>query len=401
LRLRFTHSAVGWRQEIARFDADEAVPLTVLDLAHLSDAELQTAIETETTRVQSGLNPSAGTLLRMVLFELGAGRGARLLLVIHHLAVDEVSWRILLEDLQRGYEQLARGERVEFGAKTSPYQEWAVNLQSAALQTQLNYWKQVCQQPVSSLLPPAEHQSPAVVQQLLSEAETRELLEDVPEIYHTETQEVLLTALAETLSRWSGTPRVKINVEGNGRDVSQTGMDLSRTVGCFTTIYPVVLETPAEAGTGERLKQIKEQVRAVPQSGIGYGVLRYLTQTLSAGQEAEISFNYQQQLGHADDAFSAGEIRCREGQRHYGIEVRASVIGGQLQVSWTFNREQVEAAEMERVAEWYMEELREIIQHCAEPAAGGYTPSDVVDFAWSQQDLDKIVAQISGSMVAA
>src|SRR6185369_9521738 len=160
LRLRFTHTEAGWNQEIAQFDADEAVPLTVLDLAHLSDAELETAIEAEATRVQNSLDLSAGPLLRVALFELGAGRGARLLLVIHHLAVDEVSWRILLEDLQRGYEQMSRCERVEFGAKTGSYQQWAESLheygENAALQTQMSYWEQVCQEPVSRLLPPAE-----------------------------------------------------------------------------------------------------------------------------------------------------------------------------------------------------------------------------------------------------
>src|SRR6185369_7923559 len=232
---------------------------------------------------------SAGPLQRVALFELGAGRGARLLLVIHHLAVDEVSWRILLEDLQRGYEQMSRGERVEFGAKTGSYQQWAESLheygENAALQTQMSYWEQVCQEPVSRLLPPAEatDEPAAVVTQELSEAETRELIDDVPEIYHTRTEEVLLAALVETLSYWTGARRVKVEVKGNGRDELRTGVDVTRTVGWFATIYPVVLATIPGASTGERLKQIKEQVRAVPQSGIGYGVLRYLRQTLSPG----------------------------------------------------------------------------------------------------------------------
>jgi non-ribosomal peptide synthase protein (TIGR01720 family) len=150
------------------------------------------------------------------------------------------------------------------------------------------------------------------------------------------------------------------------------------------------------------LKQIKEQVRAVPQHGIGYGVLRYLKRALSAGAEGEISFNY---LGQFDQvltedgllaaaAESSGEIHSGEGTRHYRVEVGASVAGGQLQVSWSYSGEQIEAAEMERVAEWYMDDLREIIRHCADPAAGGYTPSDVVDFDWTQQDLDEILTQI-------
>jgi amino acid adenylation domain-containing protein/non-ribosomal peptide synthase protein (TIGR01720 family) len=401
LRLRFKHSEAGWSQEIARFDADEAVPLTVLDFAHVSDEELQAAIEAEATRAQSSLDLSGGPLLRVVLFELGAGRGARLLLVIHHLAVDGVSWRILMEDLQRGYEQLAHGERVELGTKTSSYQQWAESLHEYGERAvlQMSYWEQVSQEPVSRLLLVAEDQSPGVVKQVLSEAETRELIEDVPEIYHTETQEVLLTALAETLSRWSGAQRVKVEVEGDGRE--ETGVDVTRTVGCFTTIYPLVLETTMGASTGEHLKQIKEQVRAVPPGGIGYGVLRYLKQTLNAGADAEISFKYLGELDQVEDAFSAGEIRTRAGHRRDKVEVAACVVGGQLQVSWTFNRAQVDEAEMEQVAQSYMEDLREIIQHCADPAAGGYTLSDVVDFDWSQQDLDKIVTQISGAMVSA
>src|SRR6185369_10744453 len=251
LRLRFKHTEAGWTQEIARFDADEAGPLTVLDFANVSDDELQTAIETEATQVQGKLDLSSGPLLRVVLFELGAGRGARLLLVVHQLAVDGVSWRILMEDLQRGFEQLARGERVEFGTKTSSYQQWAESLQeygeNAALQAQMTYWDDVCQEPVSRLLPPAEetdqYESPGVVKQELSEAETRELIDAVPEIYHTQTQEVLLTALVETLSYWIGARRVKVEVEGDGREELNTGMDLTRTIGRFTTIYPVVLET--------------------------------------------------------------------------------------------------------------------------------------------------------------
>jgi non-ribosomal peptide synthase protein (TIGR01720 family) len=164
----------------------------------------------------------------------------------------------------------------------------------------------------------------------------------------------------------------------------------------------VVLETAAGASTGERLKQIKEQVRAVPQNGIGYGVLRYLKRALSAGAEGEISFNYLGQLDQvltqdgllAGATESSGEIRSGEGKRHYRVEVGASVVGGELQVNWSYSREQIEATEMERVSEWYMQELRKIIRHCAEPAAGGYTPSDVADFDWTQQDLDEILTQI-------
>jgi microcystin synthetase protein McyA len=143
--------------------------------------------------------------------------------------------------------------------------------------------------------------------------------------------------------------------------------------------------------TGERIKEIKEQLRAVPKSGIGYGILRYLNQTLNPGAEPEISFNYR---GQSDDSFSVGEVRSREGKRRDKVEVGASVINGHLQVSWTFNRQQVDEVEMERVAEWNMEELREIIRHCAEPAAGGYTPSDFPLANLSDQQLNQLLAEV-------
>src|SRR6185369_3365941 len=391
LRLRFTNNGAGWSQEIARFDADEAVPLTELDYSGVSDDELKAKIEAEATRVQASLDLTAGPLLRVVFFELGAERGARLLLVIHHLAVDGVSWRILMEDLQRGYEQLDRGERVELGAKTSSYQQWAECLQeyaeSGLLAAEQSYWEKVWQEPlwrVPSHAGGNQVKHKRTVRQVLSAAETRALLQDVPGIYHTQIQEVLLTALAQTLSRWSGQRRVVVEVEGHGREELHRPVDVTRTVGWFTTIYPVVLETAAVASTGERLKQIKEQVRRVPKHGIGYGVLRYLKRTLDGGAEGEISFNY---LGQFDQvlvedgllgaaAESSGEAHSAEGERLYKVEVGASVAGGQLGISWSYSHEQVEEAEMERVAQWYIEELREIIQHCAQPEAGGYTPSD-------------------------
>jgi non-ribosomal peptide synthase protein (TIGR01720 family) len=135
-------------------------------------------------------------------------------------------------------------------------------------------------------------------------------------------------------------------------------------------------------------------------------VLKYLRGELAGAAEGEVSFNYLGQLDQvlaadgllAEAAESAGKLRHDHGERRYKVEVEASVLGSRLQVSWSYSGEQVEAAEMERVAGWYMEELREIIRHCAEPAAGGYTPSDVVEFAWNQQELDEIVTQISGSM---
>ena len=313
LRLRFHYQEGQWRQLNASLAESLPAPLTVIDLSAVSDAELAAAVEAEAAAQQRRLDLGEGPLLRLVLFELGAERGQRLLLIIHHLVVDGVSWRILWEDFQRGYEQLARGEQVDLGPKTTSYRQWAESLveyaQSAVVQEQLGYWQALLRDKVPSL--PVSHpagsnqvQQVQSVSRRLSVAETKALLTEVPALYHTQIQEVLLTALAGAVQRWQGAERVLVNVEGHGREAlagAATEVDLTRTVGWFTTIYPVLLAPPLGAPIGERLKATKEQLRRVPERGVGYGLLKYLGGELQGLAEAQLSFNY---LGQLDQVVS-------------------------------------------------------------------------------------------------
>ena len=195
----------------------------------------------------------AGRLLRAAL--LRTSGHSRLLVVIHHLVVDGVSWRVLLEDLQRVYEQLAAGVAVELPAKTSSYRQWAAALAeyagSTALSEQAEYWLGQAEAVVEPLVTAedGEQDSGAVggVVEELSAAYTSRLLKQAPEVYHTQINDLLLAALALALQQWRGaeggeTVRVKVNLEGHGRHQELSdGLDLSRTVGWFTALYPVVL----------------------------------------------------------------------------------------------------------------------------------------------------------------
>src|SRR6185369_6309242 len=406
LRLRFHHHNGEWQQLNASLAESLPAPFTLVDLSAVSDSELAAAVEAEAEAQQRRLDLEHGPLLRLVLFELGASRGQRLLLVIHHLAVDGVSWRILWEDLQRGYEQLERGEQVDLGPKTTSYRQWAETLagyaQSAVVQEQLGYWEQLLQAGATPL--PVSHPNGSnlvaqvqSVSRRLSAEETKALLTLVPALYHTQIQEVLLTALAGAVQRWSGAERVLVNVEGHGRETlsGSEDVDLTRTVGWFTTIYPVLLTAPLGAAIGARLKAVKEQLRQVPERGVGYGLLKYLAGELQGLAEAQMSFNY---LGQLDQVVSeqgwltgapesSGTARSPLGARKYLIEVNGMVAGGQLQINWNYSEALHEQEEIERVAGYYFDELRALLEHCRQPGAGGYTPSDFPLVHVSQRQL--------------
>ena len=171
--------------------------------------------------------------------------------------IDGVSWRIVLGDLGRAYEQLQRGERVELGEKTTSYQQWAKRLAeyggSEEIRREQEYWLGMGVERASRL--PVEldgenvEGAVEVVTKSLSEEETARLLQQVPEVYHTQINDVLLTALGEAMGKWTGSDEVLVDVEGHGREEIGEGVDVTRTVGWFTTIYPVVLER-GRSGSG-------------------------------------------------------------------------------------------------------------------------------------------------------
>jgi non-ribosomal peptide synthase protein (TIGR01720 family) len=217
-----------------------------------------------------------------------------------------------------------------------------------------------------------------------------------------------LTALAQTLAHWTGVSTLVVDLEGHGREEIVEGVDLSRTVGWFTTIFPVLLQLEPAATPAEALKSVKEQLRCIPQRGIGYGVLRYLSQDkeisekLRALPQAEVCFNY---LGDGDQGLSearlfsrtqeaSGPHRSRQGRRRYLLEINARLVGGQLQLDWTYSECIHRRDTIAGLAQGFIQALRTLIVHCQSPEAGGYTPSDFPQMHLSQQELDTLLAAL-------
>ena len=401
LRLRFTETENGWQQAYA--DATDEPIVTFSDLSQLSGSEQRATLEAEAAAAQASLNIINGPVLRVVLFDCGES-GARLLLVVHHLVVDGVSWRILLEDLQTLYAQAQRGETFELPATTSTFKRWSEKLgayaNSAAMQQEASYW----QQHNTSVRLPVDDETGAntvgstrTVEVKLSKEETQELLQQVPKAYHTQIQEVLATAVTLAIRNWTGADQLLVEMEGHGREEVVGDVDVSRTVGWFTSVYPVQLELKTDE-LGSALKSIKEQLRGVPEHGIGYGIWRYLgTGTTESTPAAQVSFNY---LGQFDQVLSggafrpatesAGPVQDPREKRDHLLAISGMVIDGELRMKWAYSEAVHRRETIERVVAQFAAELRALIEHCQSEGVGGHTPSDFPLVRIEQKQLETL-----------
>ncbi|MHA6765594.1 condensation domain-containing protein [Streptacidiphilus sp. PAMC 29251] len=353
---------------------------------------------------------SQGPLLRAVLHDRGPGRPRVLHLAVHHLVVDGVSWRVLLEDLDRAY----RARRVggdgarALLAKSSPLRQWALRLDAHAadggFDDEREYWSRAvpdCADPLPADLAGADtYASARSVTVRLSPADTSVLLRTLPDTYRTQVNDVLLSALGRALSGVSGQDEVLVDVEGHGREELFADLDLSRTVGWFTTRHPVALAVPAQAGWDAVLKQVKEQLRAVPRHGLGYDVLRHPAEPGTfSGPHVQISFNYLGRMAFPDgpDGLFRGEFRPLEldadpaGRRPHALELVGRLDGDSLEFTLFYSDRVHRASTVEALAERFAEALADLARHAARPGAGGRTPSDFPLVRLDQAAVDRIV----------
>ncbi|OBQ42260.1 MAG: hypothetical protein AN484_18820 [Aphanizomenon flos-aquae WA102] len=422
LRMRFIKVDSQWQQINSNINSnhDQLVPFEVIDFSDIPSTEQSAAIEFKANELQETLNLATGPMLRVVLFNLGQEKSSRLLLIIQHLVVDGVSWRILLDDLVTAYCQLEQGKSIKLTAKTTSFQDWAIRQQnygnSPAITQELNYWlSQVPAhiQPLPLDFPVVKAAQKALNTEGSSEEifvaltteETRILLQDVPAAYNTQINDILLTALVQTFYQWTGADSLLIDLEGHGREELFNDVVLSRTVGWFTTIYPVFLQLGKTSDLGENLKTIKEQLRKIPNRGIGYGILRYLCQNIDIYQQleklpqAEISFNYLGQfdqiqsepilLGFAPE--NPGRIFSPKAARGHILDVVGKVVEGKLEIYFVYSQNLYRRETITHLANDYISKLKTLITHCTSLENGGYTPSDFPDVDLSQDELDDLL----------
>ncbi|MEW2045162.1 amino acid adenylation domain-containing protein [Streptomyces sp. NPDC005476] len=388
---------------------------------------------------QRTLDPHGGRVLRAVWLDRGETEPGRLLLMVHHLAVDGVSWRILLPDLAAAWRAAVAGQDAFDALEAVPtsLRTWSHRLTEAAHSpartAELPLWQEVsaAEDPLLTARPldPARdvYATREDLTLTLPVEETAALLTAVPEAFHAGIDDILLTALALAVADWRGPDLpggVLVDLEGHGRQEEiAPGLDLSRTVGWFTTLYPVRLDAGATdwedvwaGGTalGRAVKTVKEQLRAVPDRGIGYGLLRHLNRDtgalLAAGRTPQIGFNY---LGR----FTAGRTADWEAADEadgvispadpgmslpHAVELNAATEerpdGPRLVAHWSWPGELLDEARLRDLADTWFRALRALVAHTAGTGGGGLTPSDlgvvsVTGERIGQDELDALEAR--------
>ena len=397
LRMRYRHKNGKWHQNHTA--PGDGPPFHREDLNHVQEEQQAQELSKRADFWQSSLDLEKGPLMRLVLFKMG--KESRLLWCIHHLVVDGVSWRILLEDLHTAYQQAIVDKSIKLPAKTSAFKVWAERLckwkDTESFIVEAEHWRTL---PVSTPLPmdnptcsncvaDTQHYTISFTAEI-----TQKLLKEAPAAYRTQINDLLLTALLLSLHDWTRQQHHLIDLESHGRADLFDDIDLSRTVGWFTSIHTISLGLPAGGDLGETLKSIKEQLRKVPHEGVGYGVLRYLCgETLPRGK---ILFNYlgqfDQSVQDTDWDFAAeesGQAYSLQGEREHIIEINGQAIKGCLNLTWSYSREQYREKTIRSLADNYRKYLHLLIDNCSKHI--GYTPTDFPLATLNQARIDNFV----------
>ncbi|GAV12354.1 MupA/Atu3671 family FMN-dependent luciferase-like monooxygenase [Paenibacillus sp. NAIST15-1] len=374
--------------------------------------------EAEFAGLQSTLNLTEGPLFLAALVH--TDDGDHLMLVIHHLLVDGVSWRVLIEDFTEGYRQILRGEDIRFPNKTDSFQTYALRLaefaKSEALMAEKNYWKQLGDflfQPLprkNALTKRSAMNTSRVAHLTLSQQETQQLLQEIHHAYNTEINDILLAALGYAVKEWTGSPHLLFDLEGHGREPFVDDLDVTRTVGWFTSVFPVALDMSKSENLSDQIKRVKENLRRIPGKGLGYGVLKYLTPAekkceISFDVQPEIMFNYLGQFDQSvpEDLFelsslSAGPMLSPASERRYALLINGIVRQKTFTLSFDYSSEQFEQSDIDRLVESYHRHLLRIMNHCLGREQTELTPNDLQYKGLTIEELDELSEEIAASI---
>ncbi|HVT17885.1 MAG TPA: amino acid adenylation domain-containing protein [Thermoanaerobaculia bacterium] len=410
LRLRFAREESGWRQSDG--GVAEAVPLAVVDLARIGAERRAAALAGAVARASSSLDARAGPVARAVLLAGGNGEAAGLLLVAHPLAVDRTSCGLLLSELERAYQRLLRGEAAPGRVLRTPFLRWAALLaqrrHAPALRRQADYWLCEARRRASPLPREAPARAASAGRSLavrLDAERTGALLDEALAAYHSRPEELVLAALVEGFASWTGSRRLLVDVEGPGREGLFDGFDPSLTIGCFAVSAPLLADLEGSRGPGEAVRAIKEQLRAMPDGGLGHGLLLHLDDAALVAElrslpAPEVGFRFAtaaEPPPASPPSWSPAEMPLPvrpAARRRLGIEVTASIAGGRLQLNLTYEEGACRPETAAEVARGSLAALETIIDHCLRPEAGGSTPQDFAFANVNQEQLDGIVARL-------
>jgi amino acid adenylation domain-containing protein/non-ribosomal peptide synthase protein (TIGR01720 family) len=420
LRLRFHETNGQWRAGYRAWSpAWLSECVQTQSIAGQSKQEIQSTFALRGQALKASFDIERGPLIKAMHFQADVPADSRLLFVAHHLVVDGVSWRILLDDLLTAFGQWRHSLPIALPAKTHSYGQWARALQrharSDAMKAEQAYWVRCLSRHVPRL--PTDHsdvadesfRTEAVVTMTLDVDTTSALLGRCADAYRTRINDLLLAALLLAMHRWTRQDAVRVDMEGHGREDLFDGIDTTGTIGWFTTVFPLTLALPDGFGArrgdeqyGALIKAVKEQLRSVPHHGIGYGLLRHMVQDpditdLERAHPAEVVFNY---LGQFDRDPSTDPLFAVTGEftghdvdggrrRSHALAFNGYLSQGALTFNIDFNQHAHRRETMEDLARGYQAALEELVAHCQGRSTASYTPSDFALAGVAQADLDQ------------
>ncbi|MGJ7538624.1 MULTISPECIES: condensation domain-containing protein, partial [unclassified Variovorax] len=439
LRLAPTSDADGWSLHIPPLGAvDARASFLRVSIAGMDEAARRACIAKASQDAIDRFDLETGRLLQAVWFDAGTEEPGRLFLTVHHLVVDGVSWRILPPDLEAAWLAARTGTRAQLGPRSTSLRSWSQRILAEASKparvAELPLWQSIVDAPDAllskRLLDPARDTLSTAkrLRLTLPTAVTAPLLTQVPTLFHGRINDVLLTAFALALADWRRKRGIAqddtgtlFNLEGHGREDIFEDVDLSRTVGWFTSLFPVRLalqdidlDDALRGGEhlGRALKQSKEQLRALPDNGLGFGLLRYLnpeTSSLLSKHSAQISFNYlgrftMQDARDVQDWQAAPEAGALGGGSDPQMPLAHAVMldaithdlpgGPELLATWAWAGELFEEADIRELAQGWFDALQAMVSHAQQPNAGGFTPSDFPLIALSLPEVEYLQTQV-------
>lgn len=365
---------------------------------------------------QESLNLSEGPLLRVVLVKGSKSNPDKIFIICHHLIIDAVSWRILAEDLAALFDAYEMGSPIELPSKTTSYLDWAKEIyhsvESSKWDNEIQYWQNLSARSYEKIQYDNNGTNNEERMQthntLLSEEYTSKLLFKVHHAYNTEIGDLLLSALFYTFKKIFSVISIKVDLEGHGREDVFSKVDISRTIGWFTSIFPFYLEIPSSEKLDDLIKVTKENIRNIPNRGFGYGLLKYLNSSKPRGEllrseyDSEVRFNY---LGRFDNIETNGDFsrisspiklanRSNRQKSQYLININAMITNNELIIYWGYSSSFFNKKTIEAVGQKYIDTLKLIIDHCANVSAVSYTPSDLPEIEIDQKCLDELFEEL-------
>ncbi|PFC32840.1 non-ribosomal peptide synthetase [Bacillus thuringiensis] len=332
-------------------------------------------IEYASDKLQASIDLATGPLVKVGLFH--SDSGDHLLICVHHLGIDGVSWRILLEDLFSGYRQIQETGKITLPMKTASYKEWANALtqyaKSEVLSDEIAYWKNISDKSNSTetfkSTQTASGQYKNKVVKVDSET-TKKLLLEAGKTYKTEINDLLLASLTIAVKEWRNSKYLTIEMEGHGRETIDREIAIDRTVGWFTSVYPIILET--KDTVEESILETKQTLKQVPNHGIGYGVLRYLGEHSGLEMSAAITFNYLGELdneigrieGISMSGMPLGRSMSEKNSSGMGLSLNGAVLNGQLEFDIIYDTGLYTDEDAQTLVLAYERAIKDVVETC-------------------------------------